>query len=134
VLKNLQAAVASVGDAPITLKSVVRDNLHGTTTQVINRLYSHYYHSALREFYKVLFATDILGSPAGWLTNLTIGVRDLFNEPAHALLDDSESFTSGMKKGSKSFVKKTTSGVANSFGKFTGTIAKGQQLYNKSLL
>ena len=134
VLKNLQAAVSSVGDAPITLKEVVRDNLHGTVRHVVDRLYCHYYQSALREFYKVLFATDILGSPACWLTNVSLGVRDLFNEPVHALMDESESFTSGVKKGSKSFVSNTSSGTANSVSKFTGSLAKGRPKITKPSL
>ncbi|POM61404.1 Vacuolar protein sorting-associated protein [Phytophthora palmivora] len=52
----------------------------------------------MRQIYSLIGAADILGNPVGLVTNLGVGVKDFFYEPAAGLVTSPQEFPSVVLK------------------------------------
>lgn len=73
--------------------------------------------------YKFIGSAEILGNPISLISNMGAGVSDFFTEPVKAIVHSPSDLGLGIKRGTYSFVSKSTYAVANSVGKVTGGLA-----------
>jgi hypothetical protein len=84
------------------------------------RLSKHYLGQFLRQLYKILGSTDLLGNPVGFFSSLSDGIRDFVYEPVQGLTQSPAAFGKGVAKGTLSLVKNTVAGVVTTAGAITG--------------
>ena len=126
ILSAIGVTVATVEDAPISLRSLILENSFHTRSEMMSRITRHYYFQLLYEMYKIVGSFDIIGNPVSLVHNLGTGVYDFFYEPAKGLGKISpKEFFLGLGKGSSSLVKNSVVGIFGTASKITGTLGKG---------
>lgn len=75
-------AAGQVGKAPIYLNGLVRSNLLLISNQFNSRLLDFYRTQFLRDAYKMILASELLGNPVGVATALNSGLREFVAETA----------------------------------------------------
>lgn len=119
---------SSISDAPIFFNGFEAPHLFKTSADVTRILQDHYLHSALGQLYKIVGSLDVVGNPIALLSSLSVGVRDFFYEPAHALITSPTAFGKigkGVVKGTVSLVSNTTVGFLGTGTTITRSIGRG---------
>ena len=76
----------------------------------------------MRQWYKLLGSSDLIGNPVGLIDKLGTGVIEFFNEPRKGMLLGPKEFVGGIGKGVKSLVTNVVSGSFDSVSKITGSL------------
>lgn len=88
---NLQYFVArlfpNISDAPLRLPGKSVKHQFETATDVVENIFKFYSTEALKQFYKIVGALDIVGNPTMLVTSLVSGIRDFVLTPSTALMN-----------------------------------------------
>lgn len=76
----------------------------------------------MRQFYKLIGSSDIIGNPLGLVDKLGTGVFEMVTEPAKGLLRGPDEFVGGVGKGVQSLVGNVVSGGFESISKISGSL------------
>lgn len=89
--QNLQYFVArlfpNISDAPLRLPGKSVKHQFETATDVVENIFKFYSTEALKQFYKIVGALDIVGNPTMLVTSLVSGIRDFVLTPSTALMN-----------------------------------------------
>ncbi|RLN51421.1 hypothetical protein BBJ29_007449 [Phytophthora kernoviae] len=109
----------SAQDVDIAYANINNDHDQSSTVQ------QHYVLQGMRQLYSLVGAADILGNPVGLVTNLGVGVKDFFYEPAAGLVTSPQEFVLGLSRGTTSLFTHSLYGAFNAASKVTGTLSEG---------
>jgi len=120
-------ALGSIEDMKLTFDSILMQNVHTSSSIMINSILRHYKNDLLAQWYKIVFGIAILGNPAGALENMADGVMSFFLEPAKGMVENPGilGFSTGVAKGSKALLETTISTTFGAASKVTGAVSKG---------
>ena len=96
-----------------TMIQLVMQHGYGSSTELSQKIVSHYVSKVLTQVYKILLSIDMLGNPVGLLGDVGSGVVSFFYEPAMGLMKSPTDFAAGVGKGTKQLLTSSISGVAN---------------------
>ena len=89
--QNLQYFVArlfpNISDAPLRLPGKSVKHQFETATDVVENIFKFYSTEALKQFYKIVGALDIVGNPTMLVSSLVTGIRDFILTPSTALMN-----------------------------------------------
>ena len=85
-------------------------------------MYYRYRNEGLKQVYKLLGASDILGNPVGLITNVGRGFQDLFHEVAYGFKDKDGSVLRGLVVGAQSIIKAIFGGLFGSLARMAGAL------------
>eukprot|EP00755_Sulcionema_specki_P015947 Sspe_Gene.60748::Locus_33541_Transcript_1_1_Confidence_1.000_Length_11348::g.60748::m.60748/K19525/VPS13A_C; vacuolar protein sorting-associated protein 13A/C len=112
VTSTLTMAVQNLEDARLCLNVYHLAPATGTWSDLAAAVKSHYKTQILLEGYKVVGALDIMGNPAGLISNVGNGISDLFYEPAQGIMKGPADFVAGVGRGVSSVGTHTVDGAA----------------------
>jgi len=124
-LSTVRATVSNIENAPISLQSLLLENIFNTRPELVGRISKHYYQQILWDIHKIIGSFDLIGNPVNLVTNLGSGVHDFFYEPIHGFVSSPADFLDGIHKGSSSLAKNSVSGIFNTISELTGTLGRG---------
>ena len=96
-----------------TMIQLVMQHGYGSSTELSQKIVSHYVAKVRTQVYKILLSIDMLGNPVGLLGDVGSGVVSFFYEPAMGLMKSPTDFAAGVGKGTKQLLTSSISGVAN---------------------
>lgn len=77
----------NISDAPLRLPGKSVKHQFETATDVIENIFKFYSTEALKQFYKIVGALDIVGNPTMLVTSFASGIRDFVLTPSSALMN-----------------------------------------------
>jgi len=121
---------ANISNAKIKLNGLVLLSIFEKKEEIQERIQSHYLGLISSQLFKIIGASDALGSPVNLVRGLGTGFYDFFYEPAKGIQVSPQEFGEGLKKGTLSLVSGTIGGVFGSTAKITGSLARGLSVAN----
>ena len=86
VLNALTMMLANVEGIELQLNALAVSDIRLTLPELQSRIIYHYRREVLGQIYRVLGSADFIGNPVGLFTNVSSGVRDIFYEPWHGVV------------------------------------------------
>lgn len=125
LIQTLGSFNISLDDIPIKLNALILSHPFMSRSYLLESIKLHYKNNFIKEMYKAIGSMDILGNPVGLFSDLDTGIYDLFYEPIEGITKSPEDFTTGLAKGSISFLKHSLHGTFNTASKLTESIGNG---------
>jgi hypothetical protein len=122
---------STISDAPIRISGMDRKHVFKTIAELTSTLQEHYKGAVLGQLYRIVGSLDLVGNPVGLVSSLGTGVRDLFFEPANAIMKsptDIREIGKGLFRGGFSIVSNTADGVIGTATVFTKAISQSMAL------
>lgn len=119
-------SVPNIQGATMKLNALYLEHPFFSFTDLKTKILHHYLTQLVRESYHILGSFEFLGSPGNLFAGVGEGIRDFFYEPIHGIVFDHQDFRQGLKKGTKSLIKNTISGLFDSTSKITSQIGVGK--------
>jgi hypothetical protein len=117
--------IPNVESAPLNLNALLLKHSFVSSDQLVDRILQHYKSQLMRQMYAILGSFEALGNPISLVSNLGMGVKDLFYEPAKGIAISPEEFGAGLRRGGASFVSKSVGGLFNSTSQVLRAVGSG---------
>lgn len=121
----LSSTFSQIDSATLYLNALHLNHAFASGSFLMSTVHQHYMLQGMRQIYSLIGAADILGNPVGLVTNLGIGVKDFFYEPAAGLVTSPQDFIIGLSRGTTSLFTHSLYGAFNAASKVTGTLSEG---------
>ncbi|RLN75739.1 hypothetical protein BBJ28_00007542 [Nothophytophthora sp. Chile5] len=121
----VNSTLSQIDSATLYLNALHMNHAFTTGTFMAAMVQQHYALQGMRQLYSLVGAADMLGNPVGLVTNLGVGVKDFFYEPAAGLVTSPQEFVLGLSRGTASLVTHSVYGAFNGVSKFTGSLSDG---------
>ena len=125
IFHMLVKLIPLVGKTTLELNALQMDNVFQTSTQLRHTIAKHYKTRLLRQLYKLIGRTPLMGNPVRIAENLGNGVHDFFFEPYRAISRGPKAFTKGVAKGTLSFLGNTVFGILDTATRMTERLGEG---------
>ena len=124
ILADLGLALTSIESTELKLAGYKIEKLLQPRSQFIMSMINHYRSQGIRELYKIVGSVELLGNPFALINSLKAGVKEMFYDPAVALIESPTKFGESLLKGSLGLVRHTVHGLFKSVGTLTGGIGR----------
>lgn len=124
-VRAVSSTLGVLEDAPLFFNVLAINNLYSSNSELIELLSKHYQTQAKNQAFNVLGSANVLGNPVSLFRHISTGVVDFFFEPAQGITKSPADFGKGLKKGTKSLLKRSIYGTSNSSAKFFGAVSQG---------
>ncbi|OMJ76662.1 hypothetical protein SteCoe_23935 [Stentor coeruleus] len=124
ILADLGLALTSIESTELKLAGYKISNLLQPRSQFISSMINHYKSQGIRELYKIVGSVELLGNPFALINSLKAGVKEMFYDPAVALIESPNKFGESLLHGSVGLVRHTVHGLFKSVGTLTGGIGR----------
>ncbi|KAH7468699.1 putative vacuolar protein sorting-associated protein 13A [Phytophthora ramorum] len=121
----LSSTFSQIDSATLYLNALHLNHAFASGAFLMSTVQQHYMLQGMRQIYSLIGAADILGNPVGLVTNLGVGVKDFFYEPAAGLVTSPQEFVLGLSRGTTSLLTHSLYGAFNAASKVTGTLSEG---------
>ncbi|KAG1703487.1 hypothetical protein DVH05_007434 [Phytophthora capsici] len=121
----LSSTFSQIDSATLYLNALHLNHAFASGAFLMSTVQQHYMLQGMRQIYSLIGAADILGNPVGLVTNLGVGVKDFFYEPAAGLVTSPQEFVLGLSRGTTSLFTHSLYGAFNAASKVTGTLSEG---------
>ncbi|GMF20240.1 unnamed protein product [Phytophthora lilii] len=121
----LSSTFSQIDSATLYLNALHLNHAFASGAFLMSTVQQHYMLQGMRQIYSLVGAADILGNPVGLVTNLGVGVKDFFYEPAAGLVTSPQEFVLGLSRGTTSLFTHSLYGAFNAASKVTGTLSEG---------
>jgi Vacuolar-sorting-associated 13 protein, DH-like domain/Vacuolar sorting-associated protein 13, extended-chorein/VPS13, central RBG modules/Vacuolar-sorting associated protein 13, adaptor binding domain len=125
VLTAIGVSLANIENAPIRLNALQLEHVFAGSTELVAQIVQHYRIALIRQTYRLLGSTDLLGNPVGLLSSVGTGFYEFFYHPALGFVHSPEAFGAGVAKGTLSFFQHSLYGVSNAASRMSESLAKG---------
>ncbi|GMF24638.1 unnamed protein product [Phytophthora fragariaefolia] len=121
----LSSTFSQIDSATLYLNALHLNHAFASGAFLMSTVQQHYLLQGMRQIYSLVGAADILGNPVGLVTNLGVGVKDFFYEPAAGLVTSPQEFVLGLSRGTTSLFTHSLYGAFSAASKVTGTLSEG---------
>ncbi|KAL8020031.1 putative vacuolar protein sorting-associated protein [Plasmopara halstedii] len=121
----LSSTFSQIDSATLYLNALHLNHAFASGSFLMSTVRQHYMLQGMRQIYSLIGAADIFGNPVGLVTNLGVGVKDFFYEPAAGLVTSPQEFILGLSRGTTSLFTHSLYGAFNAASKVTGTLSEG---------
>jgi vacuolar protein sorting-associated protein 13A/C len=92
------AFLINISDAPVRLNGLLLMSFFGKKSDVTRRIQKQYMNNLKGQMFKLVGASDVLGSPINLFSGMKSGFYDFFHEPAKGILVSPEKFGEGVTR------------------------------------
>ena len=131
--KTLLSSFANITDSSISFTEIIVTDSFQYPQKYIETISHNYVYQGIRQVYRLLGSSDMLGNPIRLMGKLGTGVFEFISEPMKGLLQGPKSLPGGVKKGVKSLVGNIVGGGMHTVSTITGNLynvvnkVKGEQ-------
>ena len=126
--KSMKRILGSVGntltritDGKLKFSEKIFINIYKNASDITWELIKHYKSQGIKQIYKILGSTDLIGNPVNFIEGLGTGFFDLVNEPRKGFLLGPKQFGKGILKGLGGLLSGVVGGAAGVIQRFSGT-------------
>jgi hypothetical protein len=120
--KTLLSSFANITDSSISFTEIIVTDSFQFPEKYVKTISQNYAYQGIRQVYKLLGSSDMLGNPIRLMGKLGTGVFEFISEPMKGLLKGPKSLPGGVKKGVKSLVSNIVGGGMHSVSTITGNL------------
>ncbi|CAM9365106.1 unnamed protein product [Discosporangium mesarthrocarpum] len=125
ILRAMGATLSNIENAPLQLNALVLSHTFASPEELVVQLVAHYKGQALRQAYKIVGSSELLGNPVGLLQNIGAGVKDFLYEPVIGLSHSPWGFAFGVIKGTSSLVRRTLYSSVDTTSRIASSLSSG---------
>ena len=132
--KSMKRILGSVGntltritDGKLKFPEKIFTNIYKNSYEIMWELISHYSSQGIKQIYKILGSTDLIGNPVNFIEGLGTGFFELVNEPRKGFLLGPKQFGKGLLKGLGSLFAGVVGGTVGVVQKVSGTFYSATQ-------
>jgi vacuolar protein sorting-associated protein 13A/C len=125
ILQSRKMIMLSIDSATVKFPSCDLSQVYMSQQRLKKVVSMHYQERLRQEVFRLIWHTDILGTPMNFLSHIGTAVFDLVNEPVQGIVNGPIEGGKGLIKGAGSFVKNSVSATFGSVSKLTGSVATG---------
>ncbi|OMJ95240.1 hypothetical protein SteCoe_1454 [Stentor coeruleus] len=130
---GLVSSFVNITNSDLVFTQILITDSFQTLTKLIKTLIQNYTQQGIKQVYKLLGSSDMLGNPIRLMNKLGTGVFEFISEPAKGALKGPKEFKDGIQKGAHSLVSNIVGGGLQSVSSITGGLynvvskAKGEE-------
>lgn len=134
---GLVSSFVNITNSDLVFTQILITDSFQTLPKLIKTLVQNYTQQGIKQVYKLLGSSDMLGNPIRLMSKLGTGVFEFISEPAKGVLKGPKEFKDGVQKGTQSLVSNIVGGSFQSVSSITENLynavnkAKGEE--NKDL-
>ena len=125
ILQSRKMIMLSIDSATVKFPSCDLSQVYMSQHRLKKVVSMHYEERLKQEVFRLIWHTDILGTPMNFLSHIGTAVFDLVNEPVQGIVNGPLEGGKGLIKGAGSFLKNSVSATFGSVSKLTGSVATG---------
>lgn len=120
--KSLLSSFANITDSTISFTEIIVTDSFQFPSKIVETISQNYKSQGIRQVYRLLGSSDMLGNPLRLMGKLGTGVFEFISEPMKGLLQGPKSLPGGVKKGVKSLVSNIVGGGMHTISTITGNL------------
>ena len=132
--KSMKRILGSVGntltritDGKLKFTEKIFTNIYKNSNEIMWELIKHYSTQGIKQIYKILGSTDLIGNPVNFIEGLGSGFFELVNEPRKGFLLGPKQFGKGLLKGLGGFFSGVVGGTLGVVQRVSGTFYSATQ-------
>lgn len=124
IINMIISNILNIDKTLVSIEGYQINNLFGSSKVIMNEILNTYHKSAYNQYFKLLFSTEILGSPISLYNNISNGIACLIKKPAEGLVRGPVGFLEGSIEGSRNLMAYTVSGTFSSASKISSGVSR----------
>lgn len=122
ILGTVGNSLMRITDSPLKFSELILQECFTNSGKLVGLLIAHYAKQGVKQFYKIIGSSDLIGNPVGLVDKVGTGFIEFFNEPRKGFLQGPDKFGKGLAKGINSLVSGIVGGSFDTIGKISGTL------------
>ena len=127
ILGSVGNTLTRITDGKLKFTEKIFNNIYRNTNDIMWELIDHYSKEGIRQIYKILGSTDLIGNPVNFIEGLGTGFFELVNEPRKGFLLGPKQFGKGLLKGLGGVLSGVVGGSFGVVQKISGTLYSATQ-------
>ena len=127
VLGTVGNTLARITDGKLKFSEKIFNNIYKNATDITWELIGHYSTEGIKQIYKILGSTDLIGNPVNFIEGLGTGFVEFVNEPRKGFLLGPKQFGKGILKGLGGLLQGTVGGAFGIVQRVSGTLYMATQ-------
>ncbi|OMJ86004.1 hypothetical protein SteCoe_12572 [Stentor coeruleus] len=119
---GLVSSFVNITDSPLVFTQILITDSFQTPLKLADTLIQNYKQQGIRQVYRLLGSSDMLGNPIRLMNKLGTGVFEFISEPVKGVLQGPKEFKDGVKIGVKSLVSNIVGGGFQTVSTITGSL------------
>lgn len=119
---GLVSSFVNITDSPLVFTQILITDSFQTPLKLADTLVQNYKQQGIRQVYRLLGSSDMLGNPIRLMNKLGTGVFEFISEPVKGVLQGPKEFKDGIKIGVKSLVSNIVGGGFQTVSTITGSL------------
>ena len=116
-----------ITDSKLKFSEKIFNNIYKNANDIMWELIGHYSSEGIKQIYKILGSTDLLGNPVNFIEGLGTGFVEFVNEPRKGFLLGPKQFGKGLLKGLGGLLAGTAGGAFGIAQRVSGTLYMATQ-------
>ena len=129
ILGSIGNSIARITDSPLKFTEKGFENLYISFNEILNKLYNEYKTQLLKQLYKILGSSDLIGNPVKLIDNIGTGFYELINEPRKGFMQGPREFGIGVAKGIGALISGVVGGTFGAVERISGTLYTSTQAF-----
>ena len=122
VLGSVGNSLARITDGQLKFSEKIFTNIYKNSADIMSDLIKHYSKEGIKQIYKILGSTDLIGNPINFIEGLGSGFFELINEPRKGFLLGPKQFGKGLLKGLGGVLSGVVGGSFGVVQRISGTL------------
>ena len=122
ILGSVGNSLARITDGQLKFSEKIFTNIYKNSSDIMSDLIKHYSKEGIKQIYKILGSTDLIGNPVNFIEGLGSGFFELINEPRKGFLLGPKQFGKGLLKGLGGVLSGVVGGSFGVVQRISGTL------------
>ena len=122
ILGSVGNSLARITDGQLKFSEKIFTNIYKNSSDIMSDLIKHYSKEGIKQIYKILGSTDLIGNPINFIEGLGSGFFELINEPRKGFLLGPKQFGKGLLKGLGGVLSGVVGGSFGVVQRISGTL------------
>ena len=122
ILGSVGNSMTRITDGKLKFSEKIFTNIYKNTTDIMWELINHYSKEGIKQIYRILGSTDLIGNPVNFIEGLGNGFFELVNEPRKGFLLGPKQFGKGLLKGLGGVLSGIVGGTFGVVQRISGTL------------
>ena len=127
ILGSVGNTLTRITDGKLKFTEKIFTNIYKNATDIMWDLINHYSKEGIKQIYKILGSTDLIGNPINFIEGLGSGFFELVNEPRKGFLLGPKQFGKGLLKGLGGVLSGVVGGSFGVVQRISGTLYSATQ-------
>ena len=122
ILGSVGNSLARITNGQLKFSEKIFTNIYKNSSDIMTDLIKHYSNEGIKQIYKILGSTDLIGNPVNFIEGLGSGFFELINEPRKGFLLGPKQFGKGLLKGLGGVLSGVVGGSLGVVQRISGTL------------